>query len=491
MTLNLISHHQTNTEQIGADLTFGLKAGDLVLLSGDLGAGKTTLARSVIRQLTEDDALEVPSPTYTLCQSYDARIPIHHYDLYRISSMEELDELGWQEQLEDGCVLMEWPQNVFGEYPENSICISLTNTSIDTRNIEIACAPEILERLKRSLDIRTFLTNHGYKNAARRFLTGDASSRAYETIGEQSLVLMNSPAMPDGPPIKDGKPYSQIAHLAEDVSAFVAIANLLKEKGFRSPKILHHDLDAGFLIIENLGSGSIIDNARMPIAERYKEAVGLLSLLHQSSFDQAVSFADNRTHHIPRYDEGAMMIEAELLKDWYIPYEADAQIDTTEFDKIWDDLTKKAQNYPTSLVLRDYHSPNIIWMEGKSTAERIGLIDFQDAMLGPEAYDVASLAQDARVDVSQKLEDELVSHYISLRKGEQKPFDEETFRESYAVMSALRATKILGIFIRLDIRDNKPAYRAHLPRMREYLKRSLNHPVLENYRDWLANVMKL
>ena len=112
-------------------------------------------------------------------------------------------------------------------------------------------------------------------------------------------------------------------------------------------------------------------------------------------------------------------------------------------------------------------------------------------MIGPEAYDVASLAQDARIDVPEALENQLVHHYISLRKDGSDNFDEAAFRESYAIMSALRVTKILGIFVRLDIRDGKPQYRKHLPRMRKYLKRTLTHPVLGDYRDWLNSVIKL
>ncbi len=491
MGFTLTTPNTEATERLGADIACGLKPGDLILLSGELGAGKTTFSRAMIRQMAEDMELEVPSPTYTICQSYDARIPLHHYDLYRLSNLEELDELGWQEQLESGCALMEWPQNVFDAMPPDAILISLKEEDENTRTIEISAPPKTLERLKRSLDIREFLTLHGHEHSSRKFLTGDASARAYETIGDENLILMNSPAMPDGPIIKDGKPYSQIAHLAEDVTAFVAVADLLRENGFRAPEIFCQDLDAGLLLTENLGSATIIDHNRAPIPERYKASIALLAEMHQKTFPSETGFGNNQIHHIPQYDPDAMMIEVELLKDWYIPHEAKTDIDTREFTQIWQELIGKAQNHPASLVLRDYHSPNIIWLDGSTPVEQVGLIDFQDAMIGPEAYDVASLAQDARVDVSADLEAELVTHYITLRTQASAPFDEDIFRESYAIMSALRVTKILGIFIRLDVRDGKPHYRAHLPRMREYLKRSLNHPVLADYKNWLESVMKL
>ena len=112
-------------------------------------------------------------------------------------------------------------------------------------------------------------------------------------------------------------------------------------------------------------------------------------------------------------------------------------------------------------------------------------------MIGPTAYDVASLAQDARVDVSPELEKQLLNHYIECRTAKNSGFDTDVFHESYAIMAAQRATKILGIFIRLNERDGKPAYLKHLPRMQDYIQRSLQHPVLEPYKNWLETVIKL
>ena len=144
-----------------------------------------------------------------------------------------------------------------------------------------------------------------------------------------------------------------------------------------------------------------------------------------------------------------------------------------------------------SLVLRDFHSPNIIWREDRQGLERIGVIDYQDAVIGPSAYDLASLVQDARVDVPASLQDQLLAHYLKLRKHDNAMFDGETFTKGFAIMAAQRATKILGIFVRLDKRDGKPHYLKHLPRMKAYLERSLEHPVMQNYRDWIKSVIEL
>jgi len=137
--------------------------------------------------------------------------------------------------------------------------------------------------------------------------------------------------------------------------------------------------------------------------------------------------------------------------------------------------------------LRDVHSPNIIWRGDRAGIDRIGLIDFQDAMIGPAAYDLASLAQDARVDIPPELEMRLVATYVAARKA-QGPFDQEGFERAYAIMAAQRASKILGIFVRLDERDGKPQYLRHIPRLKTYLERTLGHPslaALRNlYEDW-------
>ncbi len=136
-------------------------------------------------------------------------------------------------------------------------------------------------------------------------------------------------------------------------------------------------------------------------------------------------------------------------------------------------------------MLRDYHSPNLLWLPQREDVARIGLLDFQDALLGPAAYDVASLLQDARVDVPESLEVTLLSRYVRARL-EDKRFDPAAFTRLYATLAAQRATKILGIFARLDRRDGKPQYLRHMPRLLTYLWRSLAHPALAPLKAWYA-----
>jgi aminoglycoside/choline kinase family phosphotransferase len=160
-----------------------------------------------------------------------------------------------------------------------------------------------------------------------------------------------------------------------------------------------------------------------------------------------------------------------------------------EFVAMWRDLLSKPAAAPKTWVLRDFHSPNLIWLDQRPDIAKVGIIDFQDTVLGPPAYDLASLLQDARLDVPEPLELALLTRYIKARRASDDSFDPADFAEIYAIMSAQRNTKLLGIFARLNRRDGKPQYLRHLPRIWTYLTRSLAHPALSVIRAWYsANV---
>jgi aminoglycoside/choline kinase family phosphotransferase len=182
--------------------------------------------------------------------------------------------------------------------------------------------------------------------------------------------------------------------------------------------------------------------------------------------------------------------DAELLLDWYLVSAkavASAAV-RKEFLTLWGEALAPAIQAPATWVLRDYHSPNLLWLPKRAGIARIGVVDFQDAVLGPAAYDVASLLQDARVDVPETLEVALLSRYARARRSDYR-FDVAAFTRLYATLAAQRATKILGIFTRLNRRDGKPQYLRHLPRIWTYLQRSLAHPALGSLKAWYdANV---
>lgn len=491
-SLSVALPDQTATEALGAALAHALRPGDLVALSGDLGAGKSTLARAAVRALAGSAELDVPSPTFTLAQPYETLPPLLHVDLYRVGAPDEAAELGLGEWLENGAILVEWPEHGAGEIPRPALTIALTAEG-GGRRADVTGSPDAVERLSRSLEIAQFLRHAGWADASRAFLLGDASTRAYETVTRpdgRGAILMNAPRRPDGPPVRDGKPYSRIAHLAECVIPFAALARALRRAGFCAPEIHAQDLDRGLLLIEDLGREPFLGPDGAPVRERYLAAARLLADLHARRWPRDMEAAPGVVHTVPDYDRGAMMIEVELLVDWYLPFATgkpapDGAI--ADFRRAWNITLDRLAAAETSLVLRDYHSPNIVWRGDRDGRDRLGLIDFQDAVMGPAAYDVASLALDARVDIPPELECASVEAYCAHRAAA-GPFDRMAFDEAYAIMAAQRNSKILGIFVRLDRRDGKPGYLKHLPRIRSYVARSLGHPSLAPLRPFYESL---
>ncbi|MBV8791647.1 MAG: tRNA (adenosine(37)-N6)-threonylcarbamoyltransferase complex ATPase subunit type 1 TsaE, partial [Pseudolabrys sp.] len=218
------------TLRLMAEIAAAIEPSDLITLSGDLGAGKTTFARALIRHLAGDEKIEVPSPSFTLIQFYELpRFSVAHADLYRLNGPSELAELGFDDLPDKAVTLVEWPDRAAGFLPENRLDIAFTlapQQSATYRNVRVTGYGTFAPRVDRIKQIRRFLDGAGFAAATRERLAGDASTRSYErlTLNGQSYLLMNSPRRPDDPPVKNGKPYSAIAHLAEDVTPFIAIA---------------------------------------------------------------------------------------------------------------------------------------------------------------------------------------------------------------------------------------------------------------------------
>ncbi|TIW30748.1 MAG: tRNA (adenosine(37)-N6)-threonylcarbamoyltransferase complex ATPase subunit type 1 TsaE [Mesorhizobium sp.] len=478
------------TARLGEDLAMALRPGDVLALKGDLGAGKSTLARSLIRALADDAGLDVPSPTFTLVQTYDTRFPVHHFDLYRLSAAAELDELGFDDALAQGAALVEWPERAETALPDGTLWVELAHQG-DGRLAKLSGQGAAFDRAARSLAMRDFLATAGWGEAGRRFFVGDASARSYEIVSLAGLaprVLMNSPRLVLGPPVRDGKPYAVIAHTAQSVTAFVALDRALLAAGVSVPEIHAEDLEQGFLLLEHLGAEGFLNSDGEPIAERYAAAAELLAMMHGKAWPDRMEAAPGVFHDVPPFDREAMLIEADLLVDWYVPMLTGKPASNallagyhTEWNKVLDRL--KGSQY--TLMLRDFHSPNIIWRGDRTGHDRLGVVDVQDALIGPAAYDVASLAMDARVTISPAIEKRTLDAYVAARHAA-GAFDETAFREAYAIMAAQRNSKILGIFVRLEKRDGKPFYLKHLPRIRDYLRRALAHPALAGLHDFYA-----
>ena len=307
----------------------------------------------------------------------------------------------------------------------------------------------------------TFLDQNGWGGAHIEPLAGDASFRRYFRVVDDArgrhAVLM------DAPP----------EH--EDVRPFLAIADHLDAHGLRAPRIIARDLDRGLLLIEDFGDRRVNPVlANEPALERaiYEQAVDTLAVLHR--------------HPLPTvapYDAAAFRREARLFTEWYAPA-ASLEIDAAAYDAAWERAWSGPLARSTAapvLVLRDYHADNLMLLDDGG----LGLLDFQDALAGHRAYDLVSLLQDARRDVSTDLEAAMIDRYLSAAGIE----DRDTFLADYAVIGAQRHAKVLGIFTRLWKRDGKPHYLVFQPRNWGMMERCLAHPALSDVRAWFdANV---
>ncbi len=484
---------EEGTRRLMADIAGLIEPGDLITLSGDLGAGKTTFARAMIRHFAGDETVEVPSPTFTLLQSYELpRFTLVHADLYRLSGPSELAELGLDDLAAGSVMLLEWPDRAAGDLPADRIDVALKlspQQGPNFRNVRVTGYGALAARVERIDAIRRFLARAGFGEATRRRIQGDASTRSYErlTLQGTNYILMNSPRRPDGPAVRNGKPYSAIAHLAEDVTPFLAMAGALRARGLSAPDVFAADYALGLAVLEDLGDeGVVAGDPPAPIETRYEVATDLLVALHTQDLPDAVPVKLGIEYRLPRYDLDAFLIEVELLPDWLLPklgVELSAEA-RDNYGTLWREALQPVLKTKPTWVLRDYHSPNLLWLPEREGVARLGLLDFQDALMGPAAYDLASLLHDARVTVPEMMEITLLSRYTRARLAADAGFDAPAFVQAYATLCAQRASKVLGIFARLDRRDGKPQYLRHIPRVWAYLQRALAHPSLAPLKAW-------
>ncbi len=494
--MHIVSQGPEATEAWARSLSLFAKPGLVVLLKGDLGAGKSTFARAFIKALAIDEKdFDVPSPTFTLVQTYDdLRVAVAHVDLYRLGTTGDLAELGLEELAKTHLLLIEWPQDSCEKLSVDRLHLNLSGSGTN-RDIELVAHGAWSKVLQRNAEIEAFLNAQNITLTSRRFFEGDASSRRYEKVQSKTvtLILMDMPQRPDGPPVKNGRPYSAIAHLAEGLREVVAVNDQLLKMNYSAPRIMACDLNQGLALIEDLGSqvyGQMI-KAAVDMAEPMQAAVDLLADMASRSWPRQVRVRQAGNYALPSYDEEAQLIEVDLLPAWFHAHlhgrEAPESL-RQSFAALWREVLPFTKVEPAVWVLRDFHSPNLLWLPEREAMRRVGLIDTQDAVLGHPAYDLASLLQDARVDVEFAFANQLYSRYENQRK-KRGAFDAEEFARAYAILGAQRASKILGIFARLNTRDGKPQYLKHMPRVSRYLARNLEHPALSKIKHWYLHEM--
>ncbi len=299
-----------------------------------------------------------------------------------------------------------------------------------------------------------FLATTNWAQAARAPLAGDASNRRYERLTDPAsgatAVLM------DAPPEK-----------GEDVRPFTAIARFLRDQGLSAPAIYAEDADRGFLLLEDLGDAlfaRVLAADRTPERQLYEAATHVLIALH-----------DTDPPDLPAYSPSLM---AELSGLAFSKYRGGITGDDggdalARFLPRFEDILRDTTGGRQVVILRDYHAENLIWLPERDGPARVGLLDFQDAMLGHPAYDLVSLLQDIRRDVPAGIEIAMTDLYISATET-----DDHAFRTAYAVLGAQRNLRILGVFARLATDYGKPHYVDMIPAVWAHLKRDLDHPAL-------------
>lgn len=349
----------------------------------------------------------------------------------------------------------------------------------------------------RETDIQSFLKAAGWGAAIRQPLSGDASTRRYERLhlGGRTALLMDQPQETEtaggGPEASEAERrslgYNAVARLAgADCRAFAAIADELRRRGLSAPHLHAFDFPSGLLLLEDYG-----DTLFKPVLVRgadeatlYRAAVEVLVHLMAEPVADRLPLPDGSAYPLLGYDRMALLAEAELLPEWYIPAARGRSLGNAERSALsaaWAQvISASGADDParTVPVLRDYHAENLFWLPGREGLARVGLIDFQDGLQGHPAYDLISLLEDARRDVAPELAAAMTGHFVKTARGRNSAFDEEGFRAAAAVLAAQRNAKIVGIFTRLWQRDGKPAYPALVPRVWRYLERDLAHPAL-------------
>jgi N-acetylmuramate 1-kinase len=305
---------------------------------------------------------------------------------------------------------------------------------------------------------RQFLSAAGWGNAASEPLTGDASARKYYRLcrDRQTAVLMDA------------------SQILDSVPPFIRINEHLQSLGFSAPKILARDEAQGYLLLEDFGDD---------LFSRMLEKAGDAETFFTLATDVLIAL-----HQHPRaipgnlreYHPEQMLTDIELYLDWCTPEISEAGRE--EFRTVWREVLPMAHEVPASLLLRDYHVANLMWLPAREGIRQAGLLDFQDAYQGPITYDLVSLLEDARHDIPDRLRERMVARYLARFPR----LYWKTFEMSMAIVAALRHTRVLAIFERLSRQQKKHEYKKlHSPRVERLLQQALRHPLLADVKRWM------
>jgi aminoglycoside/choline kinase family phosphotransferase len=340
-----------------------------------------------------------------------------------------------------------------------------------------------------------FLAQSGWGTAQRTPLNADASTRRYERLrrkANETAMLMDAPPLESPPCPPDADDDQRIALgwnaasrlAASRVEAFIAIAGHLKSLGLSAPAVRDADIPRGLAILEDLGDdlfARVLEHSGGEVA-LYAAAGDVLAAVHRAPAPDRLAYPGGEWP-ILEFDRLAVSVNLELFVEWMPKRDLDIRLSEAarlRWERVRENLIARAEEYPRALMLRDTHAENLIWLPQRDGLARVGLLDFQDAVLGWGEWDMSMLLHDARRDVGEAAREAAIAAYLDGIGG-----DRATFDERLAVLGAMNIMRIMGIFARLVTRDNKPRYDQFQPRLRGLLNQQLRHPALAEARGFV------
>lgn len=304
-----------------------------------------------------------------------------------------------------------------------------------------------------------FLQNHSLEPSQLAFLASDMSLRQYYRLRAPKRVLMDAPS-PENP------------------KQFIQVAEYLQHCGLRAPSILEHCLENGFVLLEDFGDHTftkILKKKPEKEEELYHTSISVLKHLHQHAL--------KKPKFIPLYSLEKLLMETEVFIDWYwkaVTGEDPKPLLKQSFQNQWKKAFESCPSTPQSLVLRDFHVDNLMIIEGEEGIKGCGLLDFQDALWGSVVYDVMSLLEDARRDITSTITEEMWQYFL-----EDIPIcQQQDYKTAATILGAGRHTKIIGVFTRYAMRQGRKDYLCHLPRLWKYLEKCFVIPELQDVKNW-------
>lgn len=470
----------SDLQQFVKELSVMLKPGDVIALNGQIGSGKTTFAKLLINSLTETPLDEISSPTFNLYQTYESgALEIAHYDFYRIESEIELSEIDLSDSFENKICIIEWADKYSKILPEDRIEILIECQDVDRiyKVKPLGKCREILDNLNK---IKNFLNDLDINFTRLEKLPGDASKRKYFRVTglKDNMILMDA--------TQENDTRSKTG-LSQGIDDFIIIGEYLDSINVRVPKLIARNKTDALLLEEDLGERCYLTAVnRESYKKLYKPAIE--TLIHISNIKHPKNISINANAHYMRdFDLDIYLNEAEIFIDYYWPF-VNGKICSEDQKQEFIHIMKKAYSDLTNdktLMLRDFHSPNLLFLENEKGYKKCAIIDFQDALLGHPLYDLVSLTNDARLTINEDHEKYLIELYKADFRFNDYQFDKLSFMEQYHILGVQRSIKILGIFARLAILENNHTYLSHMPRIINYIKRIMYSSNLKELTNWL------